>query len=203
MAAAQAAENHGDVWGLTWYFQWGIYTSIPIWTHSQDSLAAAEALSLRYPPMEHLSNDHEDRPNQHESSHQAMQWSKVFCCEYDGKSKETETTTCSVFPYGGKATVEQIGASEERNKSNRAGLWESVRDTSRKVNHLSKVIWDRKIITEFTRCINSSRIGKPVLMMNVKVSKDKHISRCIDEENLIYVRWNRIKTMHKDEEGDQ
>ena len=24
MAAAQTAENHGDEWGLTWYFQWGI-----------------------------------------------------------------------------------------------------------------------------------------------------------------------------------
>ena len=23
----------------------------------------------RYPPMEHLSNDHEDHPNQHENSH--------------------------------------------------------------------------------------------------------------------------------------
>ena len=47
MAAAQAAENHGDEWGLTWYFLWGIYTSIPTWTHSQNSLAAAEALSLK------------------------------------------------------------------------------------------------------------------------------------------------------------
>ena len=28
MAAAQAAENHGDEWDLTWYFLWGIYTSI-------------------------------------------------------------------------------------------------------------------------------------------------------------------------------
>ena len=35
MAAAQAAENHGDEWVLTWYFLWGIYTSTPIWTHSQ------------------------------------------------------------------------------------------------------------------------------------------------------------------------
>ena len=26
MAAAQAAENHGDEWGLTWYSQWGIYS---------------------------------------------------------------------------------------------------------------------------------------------------------------------------------
>ena len=29
LAAAQAAKNHGDEWGLTWYLQWGIYTSIP------------------------------------------------------------------------------------------------------------------------------------------------------------------------------
>ena len=48
MAAAQAAENHGDEWDLTWYLQWGIYTSNPGSTHSQNSLAAAaEALSLK------------------------------------------------------------------------------------------------------------------------------------------------------------
>ena len=47
MAAAQAAENHGDKWSLTWYLRWGMYTSIPTWTHSQNSLAAAEALSLK------------------------------------------------------------------------------------------------------------------------------------------------------------
>ena len=38
---------------------------------------------------------------------------------------ETETTTWSEFPNGGKAIVEQILASEERKKSKRAGLWES------------------------------------------------------------------------------
>ena len=48
MTAAQATENHGDDWGLTWYLQWGIYTSIPTWNHSQNSLAAAEALTLSY-----------------------------------------------------------------------------------------------------------------------------------------------------------
>ena len=26
MGAAQAAENHGDEWGLTWYLRWGIYS---------------------------------------------------------------------------------------------------------------------------------------------------------------------------------
>ena len=38
--------------------------------------------------------------------------------------------------------------------------------------------------------------------MDIKVSKDKHISRWVDRENLIYVRWTRIKTVHKDKEGD-
>ena len=69
MAAAKAAANQGYEWGLTWYFQWGIYRSIPTWTHSQNSLAAAEALCLKISPMEHLSNDHEDHPNQDENSH--------------------------------------------------------------------------------------------------------------------------------------
>ena len=39
-------------------------------------------------------------------------------------------------------------------------------------------------------------------MMDIKVSKDKHISRWVDQENLIDVRSNIIKTMHKDKEGD-
>ena len=43
MVAAQAAENHGDEWRLTCYFLWGIYTSIQIWNHSKNSLAAAAA----------------------------------------------------------------------------------------------------------------------------------------------------------------
>ena len=58
MAAAQNAENCGDEWGLTWYFQWGIYTLISTLTHLQNALAAAEALSLTIFTMEHLSNDH-------------------------------------------------------------------------------------------------------------------------------------------------
>ena len=49
MAAKQAAESHEDEWGLTWYLQLGIYTSILTWTHSQHSLAAAEALGLKIP----------------------------------------------------------------------------------------------------------------------------------------------------------
>ena len=50
----------------------------------------------------------------------AMKWGIRY--ELVGKSMETETTTCSEFPNGGEAIVEQILASEERNKSKRAGL---------------------------------------------------------------------------------
>ena len=54
-----------------------------------------------------------------------MEWNGASHSEYDGKSMETETTKWSEFPNGGKAIVEQILVSEERNKSKRAGLWES------------------------------------------------------------------------------
>ena len=106
--------------------------------------------------MEHLSNNHEDHPNHYENS-QTMRWNRASCCEFDGKSMETETW--SEFSNGGKAIVEQILASEERNKSKRAGLWESVWNLGRKVKHLSKVIWDRKITTEFTKSISSTWVG--------------------------------------------
>ena len=45
--AAQSAENHGHEWGMSWYSRWGIYTSVPTWTHSQNSLAAAEVWNLK------------------------------------------------------------------------------------------------------------------------------------------------------------
>ena len=66
-------------------------------------------------------------------------------------------------------------------------------DPSKKVNHLGKVISDRKMITKFTRSISSTRVRKSMLIMYVKVSKCKNISRWVDRENLIYVRLNRIK----------
>ena len=52
-----------------------------------------------------------------------MQWNKGYCFEFDRKSMETETTTWSEFLRGGKTIAEPILASEDRNKSKRAGLW--------------------------------------------------------------------------------
>ena len=54
-----------------------------------------------------------------------MHWNGGSCYDFDGKSMETGTTTWSEFPNVGKAIVEQILSSEERNKSKRVGLWKS------------------------------------------------------------------------------
>ena len=99
---------------------------------------------------------------------------------------------------GGKVIVEQIVASLEWEKSKRAGLWES--QSGIRVGKLT--IWVRSFITEFTRPISSTRIVKPVLMMGIKVSKNKHISRWVDQENLSMLDEIESKTVHKDEEGD-
>ena len=129
---------------------------------------------------------------------------RISRCEFDGKSMESETTTWSEFCIGGKTIVEQKLASEERNKSKEQDYENhSLGSTRRKVNHLNKVIWDRKIVTKFTRLISSAGIGKPVLKIYVKISKDKNISRWVDQENLIYIRWNRIKNHAQNEEGDR
>ena len=70
--------------------------------------------------MEHNSNDQEDRPNQHEKS-LARRWNETCRFEFNGKLLETETTAWLDFPNGWKAIAEQILASEEINKSKRAG----------------------------------------------------------------------------------
>ena len=54
-----------------------------------------------------------------------MWWNEASRCEFDGKSMNTEATTWSEFLSVEKAIVEQMLASEEKNKSKRAGLWES------------------------------------------------------------------------------
>ena len=74
------------------------------------------------PWMEHLSIDHEDHPNQHENSHKL--------CDERGHPvvnlMESQWTLRQQhdqnLPVEGKAIVEQILASEERNNSKRAGL---------------------------------------------------------------------------------
>ena len=52
----------------------------------------------------------------------------------------------------------KTNTSVRRNKSKSAGLWESPsRIQVGKINHLIQVIWDRKIMTEFTRSVSSPK----------------------------------------------
>ena len=45
-----------------------------------------------------------------------MHWNRASNFEFAGKTVETERTTWSEFPNGGKAIVQQILASQEINK---------------------------------------------------------------------------------------
>ena len=158
MAAAQAAENHGDKWGLTWYLGWRIYTSIPTWTHSQNLLAATEAMSLKI-----------------FSYGTALKWSRRPSKSARDSHKlfdETRYPVLSDWKVNGNWDNNMVRVSQwtenhcrsntsvrrkkETQKSRNVNV--RVRDTCRKVNYLSKVVWDRKIITEFTRS-RLARIG--------------------------------------------
>ena len=74
----------------------------------------------------------------------------------------------------------------------------TVWDPDRKVNHLSKVVCGRKVITEFTRTITSTRIGKPVLMMDVKVPKVTKTADGLIERTQSMIDEIESKTGHKD-----
>ena len=78
----------------------------------------------------------------------------------------------------------------------------TVWDPSRKVNHLSEVICDRKIITEFTRLISSTRIGKPVLIWTLKSPKTKILADRLIERTPFMLDETELKNVHK-AEGDQ
>ena len=99
-----------------------------------------------------------------------MWWNGASRCWFDGKSIETETNI-----------------SVRWNKSKRAELWGS--QSGIWVGMLT--IWVKSFEIEFTKSISSIWICWHILLMDGKFSKDKHISRWVDRENLIYVRWNQ------------
>ena len=88
--------------------QWGIYTSIPTWTHSQNSLAAAEELSLKI-------SSHGTSPKWSKRPSKPARNSHKLCDEMGRPI---------LILVGRQWIVEQILASEERKKSKRASLWE-------------------------------------------------------------------------------
>ena len=72
-------------------------------------------------------------------------------------------------------------------------------DASRKGNHLSKVIRERKIVIELIRSVSSTRICKPVLM---KSPKTKTLADGLIERTSYMLGGTESITIHKDKEGE-
>ena len=72
--------------------------------------------------MEHLSNDHEDSPNQQENSHKQFHETGHPAVNIMGHVWKLRQQHDQNFQMGGGAIVEQILASQEKNKSKGAGL---------------------------------------------------------------------------------
>ena len=173
-------------WGLTWYLWWAIYTSIPTWTDSQNSLAAAEAPSLKISPPWNISQmiTKTIPISTRIVISYAMKWGILLWISWKVNGNwDNNMIRISQWRESHCKTNTSIRRKKEIQKSRTVRI--KVRDLSRKVNHLSMVIWNRKIMTELTRSISPTRIVKPVLML---FSRDKNISRWVDRENLIYVR---------------
>ena len=139
--------------------------------------------------MEHLPNDHKDCPNQHKNNHKL--------CNETGYSVFNLTESQWTLKAIGKPLESHcrrntsITRKKEIQKSRTVGV--TVRDPIRR----KLTIWVRSF--EIQK-LSQSLPGLPVppervsqSLMDVEVSKGKHISRWVDRENLIYVRWSSIK----------
>ena len=86
----------------------------------------------------------------------------------------------------------------QKSRTMRIAVW----DSSRKGNHLSKAIWDRKIIADFTRLMNSTKIGSQSLWWTLKSLKTKTLADGLIKRTSSMLEDIEWKTVHKDEEGD-
>ena len=115
MAAAQAAENHGDEWRRLER----ILSMRDIYINSNLNPRTKSTTSSRSTGFEDILPQNMSQmitktiPIRTRS--ETMWWNKASCCEYDGKSMETEKTKWSEFPNGWKGLVEQILVSEQLN----------------------------------------------------------------------------------------
>ena len=158
MTAAQAAENHRDKWGVIWYLQWDIYTSIPTWTHSQNSLATVEALSLKI-SFHGTSLKSSGRPSQSaQESHKLCDETRHLVLSSLENQWKLRKQHDQNFPMEEKLLQSKYLHQKIEINPKQQVCESHSRDLSRKVNHVSKTISDRTIITEFTRSISSTRI---------------------------------------------
>ena len=163
MAAAQAAENHGDEWCLTCR---NIYISSNLnpltkFTRSSRNIKFKDILPWNISQMITKTVPISTRID---TSHAMKQdipfqiWQKA-CRNWDNNTIKTSQWRES---YCRTNTTMRRKKEIQKSGTMRITVW----DLSRKVNHLKNIIWDRNIITEFTKSISSTRIGSPVLIKN-------------------------------------
>ena len=97
--------------------------------------------------MEHLSNDHEDRPNRHEISHKLCVGKGHLLLRLNESQWKLRQQHDQNFPKEGNHCRANTRVRRRKQIENSRSMSVIVRDSSRNVNNLSKVVWDRKIIT--------------------------------------------------------
>ena len=161
MVAAQAAENHRDEWGLTWYLRWGIYKSnnfnlnliTKFMSNSRTSgfkdilpgsisqmIMKSVPISMRiaklYNEMRHLVLSLLQSQWKLRQQIRVSQWRESHC--------RTNTIV---------KTKKEI--------QERRTVTFKVRDPSRKVNHLSKVIWNYNRVQQICQ-FHQNRLANPI-----------------------------------------
>ena len=107
--------------------------------------------------MQHFSNDHKDHPNQHKNSHKLCETGHPVLSLLESQWKVNNIIKTLQFREIHCRTNTSIRKKKEIQKTRTLRV--TVKDPSRKFISLSKVIWDRRIMTEFTRSASSNRIG--------------------------------------------
>ena len=187
MAAAQSAENQGDEWGRDLIFSMrDIYINSNLsprkkftsssrstelkdilpWNISQDitktiSICTRKVISYVMKPSIPLRIWWKVNENWDNNMIRIYQWRESHCRTNTSIRRKKEI---------------------QKSRTMRITVW----DLSRKVNHLTKVIWDVKVITELTRSISSTKIAKPVLWWTLKSPKTKILAdRLIERTSSI------------------
>ena len=110
---------------------------------------------------------------------------------------DAKDNTCVLLKRGGVADLPLLrtllAICQQTLASGRTARLQSFgKYPSRVVNHLSKVIWDKKFkAVHQVYQFHQNKLAS--CYMSIKISKDKHISRWNDRENLVNFRWNRVK----------
>ena len=131
-------------------------------------------------------------------------WQKIVdtTFKFQKRSMETETKAWSEFQNRRKANAD---TRVERNTQIQK-IWAvriTARGSSRKANHLVKVVWETNIITEFSRSLVSpEKINQSLwrtLKFQKKKKKKKKISDGLIDRNSSMLHEITSRTVHKEQ----